>query len=109
MYEAGRNTQLERKIKNEKMSETRWLQTGQLRLSSPSTVLRTHIGQMRLSSLSTVLRTHIGQSFPQGMSDPDNDNRGTASMHQLGTCQLPHHHIQVHHQEKEHPLKHHTQ
>ena len=91
MYETGKTAQVARETKNYKigvlgLSETRWLPSGQLRLSS---------GEQLLYS------GHIEDGAP------DVDTRGTCGTHRLGVCQLPHHHSQVYLQEERHQAEHH--
>ena len=104
MYETGKTIQAARKMENYKievleLSETRWLQSGQFRLSS---------GEQLLYS------GHIAEGAPPPYPPPpywgcgpDVGTRGTCGTHWLGACQLPHHHSQVYHQEERHQAEHH--
>ena len=82
------------------LSETRWLQSGQLRLSS---------GEQLLYS------GHIEEGPPppphplpsHTECGPDACTGGIWGTHWLGTCQLLHHHSQVYHQEERHQAEHH--
>ena len=53
------------------------------------------------------LRTHRGWSPPYSGCGPDAGARGTCGTHRLGSCQVPHHHSQVYHQEERHQAEHH--
>ena len=108
MYETGKTVQVAREMKIYKigvlgLSETRWLQSGQLRLPS---------GEQLLYS------GHIEEGAPPPLSPPppppqywgcgpDVGTRGTCGTHRLGACQLSHHHSQVYHQEEKHQAEHH--
>ena len=103
VYETRETIQVTREMKNFKigvlgLSETRWLQSGQLRLSS---------GEQLLYS------GHIEDGAPSPSPPPywgcgsDAGTRGTWGTHRLGICQLQHHHSQVYHQEERHQAEHH--
>ena len=99
MYETGKTVQVAREMKRYKirvlgLCETRWIQSGQLRLSS---------GEQLLYS------GHIEEGAPHTegvalMLAPE--PRGICGTHRLGACQLPHH-SQVYHQEERHQAEHH--
>ena len=98
MYETGKTIHVAREMKNYKigvlgLSETRWLQSGQLRISS---------GKQLLYS------GHIEDGAPPYWGCGSIvGTRDTCGTHRLGACQLPHHHSQVYHQEERHQAEHH--
>ena len=97
MYETGKTIQVARGMKNYKigalgLSETRWLQSGQLRFSSGEQLLYSgHIedGAPHTESVALMLAPEANAAVIGG------------------PCRLPHHHSQVYHQEEKHQAEHH--
>ena len=97
MYETGKTIQVARGMKNYKigalgLSETRWLQSGQLRFSSGEQLLYSgHIedGAPHTESVALMLAPEANAAVIGG------------------PCRLPHHHSQVYHQEERRQAEHH--
>ena len=112
MYETGKIIQVAREMKNYKigvlgLSETRWLQSGQLRLSSGEQLLYSGHIEDGAPPLLHPPFPHLTHTPSLLRVCPDASTGGPWGTHRLGTCQLPHHHSQVYHQEERYQAEHH--